>query len=165
MDTEDDRESWDGRIIKAGETIMRNDYSFRNSIIRTGFEMQATDVFTFRVGSQLRFYEYDYYQNNFISQTERTGKPQQKWTEIILTGGFTVNRGKYVWHYKTNIIPGNGLLESQQSWWWGTAAPPTRGWWIPFPSWRPSLGDAGRGSTWTPRMAASRSSPPGDETS
>jgi hypothetical protein len=77
-----DTKLWDDRLIRKGDVTMRNDYQFHNMIIRSGVQIQPVEWLFLRTGANVRFYSYDYYQNDFIQQVERTGKPQREWTEF-----------------------------------------------------------------------------------
>lgn len=113
-----DEKLWDGRIIRKGDVTVRNDYQFHNLILRGGAQIQPLHWLSLRTGSQVRFYSYDYYQNDFIQQIERRGKPQRAWTEFTWTGGASVHLNRVEIAYSLRLLMGTGILERQWLWRW-----------------------------------------------
>ena len=109
---------WDGLIYHAGAVIMRNDYRFANRLIRAGVQIKPTIWLSLATGAQVKFYEYDYYQNDFVNQVERTGKPQRQWSEATWSGGIKIHTGRYDLTYSLRMQTGTGLLERQWLWRW-----------------------------------------------
>jgi hypothetical protein len=110
--------NWDGQIYGKGDKTMRNDYHFRNRLIRSGAQFAVSRKVVLRTGAQFRIYEYDYYQNDFLNHMETTGKPQRKWTETTWTGGMTVHLHHVNLNYSVRLLSGTGLLERQWLWRW-----------------------------------------------
>jgi hypothetical protein len=110
--------TWDNQYYQKGDVTMRNDYHFRNRVIRSGAQFKVSPYVELRTGAQFRLYEYDYYQNDFINHTETTGKPQRKWTESAWTGGMTINLPHVHVNYSMRLVAGTGLLERQWLWRW-----------------------------------------------
>ena len=110
--------TWDGRLFRKGAVTMRNDYQFHNLILRSGLQISPLPWLDLRSGLQIRFYSYDYYQNDFINRFERRGKPQREWTEVDATGGATVTLERIAISYSLRLQTGTGLLERQWLWFW-----------------------------------------------
>lgn len=105
--------NWDSTFYRAGKVIMRNDYQFSNRMIRTGVQIKPTRWLSFATGALVKLYQYDYYQNDFLNHTERTGKPQRQWSETTWTGGIKIHTGNLVLTYSLRLQTGTGLLEPQ----------------------------------------------------
>ncbi|MBN1999218.1 hypothetical protein JW935_16795 [candidate division KSB1 bacterium] len=108
---------WDGRIIHKGDITMRNNYTFRNKMIRAGVEMAVNKNIILRTGASSCFYEYDYYQHNIIGQTQQIIKPERVWNETVLTGGISFTTGQITLQYSINALLGQGLVERQMFFW------------------------------------------------
>ena len=96
---------------------MRNDYRFSNRLVRTGVQIKPTRWLSLATGAQVKLYEYDYYQNDFLIHRERTGKPQRQWSETTWTGGVKILAGKFEVTYSLRLQTGTGILDRQWSWW------------------------------------------------
>jgi hypothetical protein len=117
-DAAGDVTAWDGRIFHKGDITMRNDYQFHNLIVRSGGQISPLSWLDLRSGLQVRFYSYDYYQNDFINRIEHRTKPQREWTEFEYTSGATVKLKNLDLTYSLRIQMGTGLLERQWFWFW-----------------------------------------------
>jgi len=110
--------NWDGHIYRVGDVTQRNDYRFANRLIRSGVQIKPTKWLSLATGAQVKLYEYDYYQNDFLNHAERTGKPQRQWSETTWTGGIKIHTGKIILTYSLRLQTGTGLLERQWLWRW-----------------------------------------------
>ncbi len=109
---------WDGRVYRVGDVTQRNDYQFANRLIRSGIQIKPTRWLSLATGAQVKLYQYDYYQNDFLNHIERTGKPQRQWSETVWTGGIKIHTGKMVLNYSLRVQTGTGILERQWLWRW-----------------------------------------------
>lgn len=110
--------TWDKQVYHKGDKTMRNDYQFRNRLLRSGMQYRISRTVQLASGAQIRFYEYDYYQNDFINRSETTAKPQRAWTETTWSGGLTLHLAHVNLTYNVRLLSGTGLLERQWLWRW-----------------------------------------------
>lgn len=122
VEAENEIRAADGRIISRGGITMRNDYTFSNRILRVGMETELANWLRVRAGSQMKFFKYDYHQEDVIAGTERSVSPQSKWTEVSLTGGATIALGNTELLYTVQMVTGNGLLTVSRPRWFGIEA-------------------------------------------
>ncbi len=114
---EADRDLGDGRVFPKGAREQENNYTFSNHIMRGGAEFNPEDWLTVRLGAEVHSYRYDYYQKNFVRNTEQTRTPQTLWSEVRLSGGATLSWGNCELSYLIESMQGRGLLEQRFSPW------------------------------------------------
>ncbi|NLP12805.1 hypothetical protein GX408_20585 [bacterium] len=116
VDAANDTRIWNGETIAKGVVILRNDYQFYNRILRTGFQLKPAPFLTMASGVQLKWYSYNYYQNDLINGMETTGKPQREWTETVWSARVGFKTKKIDVGYSLQLQAGMGLLERQWLW-------------------------------------------------
>lgn len=65
---------------------------------------------------QLKWYSYNYYQNDLINGVETTGKPQRVWTETVRSAKVGFKTKKIDVGYSLLLQAGMGLVE--RTWLW-----------------------------------------------
>jgi len=100
-----DTTSVQGRVIRAGEKTIENDFLFTNVHIKTGASWDYRKA-TFRAGLQLRSISYELDQFDRIQVTKRT--QDESWMEWTPSFGVSLNLPGIDVHWTTRVTTGTG---------------------------------------------------------
>ncbi|MFQ5677267.1 MAG: hypothetical protein ACE5G1_15345 [bacterium] len=95
----------DGRIIRAGDKTVNNDFKFTNWLLRFGIGRQES-VFGFQLGLQVRWFRYRLVQDNKVEASQRTQK--ESWAEWTPSVGLSLNFPEFQIRYTGRLTSGTG---------------------------------------------------------
>jgi len=104
-DAASDTTSVNGKVIKAGEKTVENDFLFTNALIRAGASWDYR-IATFRGGLQIRSISYELDQFDRIQVSKRT--QEESWMEWTPSFGVSLKLEGVTLHYAGRITTGTG---------------------------------------------------------